>query len=226
MRLLTATSLLFLVSIAPVRAASLDQVLRHMDETAATFSSMSSKIRRVAHTAVINEDNVDSGSMYLKRSKGHEVRMLVELTEPDQKSVAFQGRKVELYFPKIQTVQEYDVGKNKEMVEQFLLLGFGSSGKELAASYTIRDLGEETVAGQKSTRLELTPKSKQVLEHLKKVELWISDSGGYPVQQKFFLQGDDYTQVTYSDVKLNPNLPDSAIKLQLPKGVKREYPQK
>ncbi len=211
---------------ALVLAATLSQILQTMDESAAAFRSMSAKVRRVAHTAVINEDSVDAGTMYLKRPRPHDLRMLVDLTEPDPKSVAYQGRKVEIFFPKIQTVQEYDLGKSKDLVEQYLLLGFGSSGKELSAAYDIRALGEETVAGQKATRLELIPKSKQVLEHLNKVELWISDSGGYPVQQKLYMPGGDYTLITYTDIKVNPDLPDGALRLKLPKNVKREFPQK
>jgi outer membrane lipoprotein-sorting protein len=208
------------------QATSLEQVLAKMDESSSSFRAMSSSVRRVAHTAVINEDSVDTGTMFLKRPRPRDLRMVIELTEPDQKSVAFQGRKLEIYMPKIQTVQEYDVGKSRDLLEQFLLLGFGSSGKELSAGYAMRAVGQETVSGQKTTKIELIPKSKQVLEHLKKVELWISDDGGYPVQQKFYLQGGDYTLVTYSNIKLNPDLPDSALRLKLGKNVKREFPQK
>jgi outer membrane lipoprotein-sorting protein len=32
--------------------------------------------------------------------------------------------------------------------------------------------------------------------------------------------------MTYSDMKINPDLPDTALKLHVPKNVKREYPQK
>ena len=35
--------------------------------------------------------------------------MLIEFTEPDPKTVAFQGHTVEIYYPKIQTVQEFDM---------------------------------------------------------------------------------------------------------------------
>jgi outer membrane lipoprotein-sorting protein len=197
-----------------------------MDRSSASFRSLTAKIRRLSHTAVINENNIDSGTMYLKRSRPRDLRMLVNLTDPDPKSVAFEGHKLEVYYPKIKTVQEFDVGKNRSLLEQFLLLGFGSSGKELAANYTLRVLGAETVSGEKTTRLELTPKSAAVLAHLKKVELWISDTGGYPAQQKFYMPGSDYMLVTYSEMKLNPDLPDSALKLKLPRGVKREFPQK
>jgi outer membrane lipoprotein-sorting protein len=123
-------------------------------------------------------------------------------------------------------VQEYDLGKYRGLVEQFMLLGFGNSSKELQGGYAVRMLGAKSVAGQPTEHLELIPKSKDVLQHLTKVELWVSDSSGYPVQQQFFFPGGDYRTVTYTNVKVNPDLPDSALKLQLPRGVKRETPQK
>jgi outer membrane lipoprotein-sorting protein len=163
--------------------------------------------------------------MLLKRAGPKDTRMLIDLTEPDPKTVAFQGRKLEIYYPKIETVQEYDVGKNKNLLDQFLLLGFGSTSKELESAYDIRVAGPETVAGQKTTRLELIPKSSDVQQHLKKVELWIAESG-YPAQQKFYLPAGDYSLVTYINLKPNVDMPDSALKLKLPKNVKREYPQR
>ncbi len=204
----------------------LEATLARMDQAAAGFRGMSADVRRVYHTAVINDDTVDSGTMNLKRIRARDYRMRVDLTEPDPRSLAFDGRKAELYFPKIKTVQEYDLGKHRGMVDQFLLLGFGSTAKELEAAYTLKLMGPQTVAGQGATLLELLPKSKDMLRHLTKVELWLSDATGYPVQQRFMLPGGDYQMVTYTNVRINPPLPDSAIRLQLPRGVKRETPQK
>jgi outer membrane lipoprotein-sorting protein len=87
-------------------------------------------------------------------------------------------------------------------------------------------VGVENVGSEKTTRLQLIPKSKELLAHLLRVDLWISDSLGVPIQQKFYTPGDNYNLCTYSDVMKNPNLPDSAVKLNLPKGTKREHPLK
>ena len=95
----------------------------------------------------------------------------------------------------------------------------------MQSSYDIRLGGEDTIEGQKTERLELIPKSKEVLQHLLKLEIWVGENG-YPVQQKFYQPAGDYMVFTYSDVKVNPDLADSVLKLHLPKGVKREYPQK
>jgi outer membrane lipoprotein-sorting protein len=186
---------------------------------------MSAKIRRVSHTAAVNEDNVDSGTILLKRVHSRDVRMLINLTEPDPKTVAFQGHTVDIYYPKIQTVDEFDVSKYRELLEEFFLLGFGTSRADLQASYNLRWVGPETIGGQKTECLELIPKSKEVLQHLSKLEMWVADNG-YPVQQKFYLKGGDYELATYADLKINPDLPESALKLKPPKNVKREYPQR
>jgi outer membrane lipoprotein-sorting protein len=207
-------------------AGDLDAVLSRIDKAGAAFRGMSAKVHRVSHTAVINEDNVDSGTILVKRPKLRDLRMLIDVTDPDPRTVAFQGSKLEVYYPKIKTVQEFDVaGKNRELADQFFLIGFGTSRAELQASYTLRYVGPDTIDGQKTDRLELIPKSKDILQHLTKFELWIS-AAGYPIQQKFYLPGGDYQLATYSDVKINPDLPDSALKLRLPKSVKREYPQR
>jgi len=223
------TFLTLLIALTPAAwaapAGELDAVLDRIDHAAITFHSMSAQVRRVSHTEVINEDNVDSGMMLLKRPRPRDMRMLVDLTEPDPKTVAFQGRKLEIYYPKIQTVQEFDVGKHRELLDQFFLLGFGTTRSELENAYQLRSLGSDSVAGKKAERIELVPKSKEVSQHLTKLELWISETG-YPVQQKFYMPGGDYMLVTYADVKINPELSESALKLHVPKNVKREYPQK
>ena len=201
-------------------------VLARVDAAAAGFKGLSADVRKVSHTEVINEDTVDEGTMLMKRPKPHDIRMLVDIKKPDAKTVAVAGRKVEIYLPKMNTVQEYDAGKNRALLEQFLLLGFGSTAADLRENYSLRVLGPDLVAGQKATRLELIPKSKEALAHLKKVELWVEESSGLTLQQKFHATGGDYTLATYTNIKLNPNLPESALKLNLPKGVKRETPQK
>ena len=211
---------------APPAGPPLEAALDKLDEANAAFKTVSATIRRVSHTAVINEDNVDTGTMLIKRPKPHDMRLLVNLTQPDPKTVALQGRKAEIFYPKLATVQEFDVGQSRALLDQFFMLGFGTSRRDLLAANSVRMLGEETLGGEKTYDLELIPKSKDVLQHLHKFQLWISQANGYPIQQKFFLPGGDYMLVTYSDLKINPDLPDSALKLHLPKGVKREYPQK
>ena len=209
--------LLFAALPGNAAAQTLDELLARMDQNAMSFKSMSARLRYMSYVAVIKESTVSTGTLTMKRFR-REAMVLVDFTEPDPKTVAVAGTKVAIYLPKLQTVEEYDLGKS---VEKYLALGFGASGKELKADYTLQELGADTVNGQKAMRLELIPKSKEVLKQLPRIELWISAATGYPIQQKLHQTGGDYMLATYSDVVINPRLPDSAYKLNLPKGVKK-----
>ena len=204
---------------------TLEAVLARMDQSAPAFKTLAAQLRKVSHMAVINEDTVDKGTILLKRSH-NDMRMLVEWTEPDPKSVAVHGERAEIYYPKMQTVEEYDMGKYRSLVDQFLLIGFGTSGKELSAAYHIKYLGRETVDGMNADHLELIPKSKEVLKQLKKLDLWVQETDAYPVQQKVTQPAGDYMLLTYTGVKLNTPHSDAELKLKAPKNAKHVTPQK
>ena len=225
MRATAAAVVVALICVRGAAAETLEAVLARMDQAAPSFKGLTAQLRKVSHTAVINEDTIDTGTILLKRAR-NDIRMLVEFTEPDPKSVAIHGDRIEIYYPKMQTVEEYDVGKNRALVNEFLLVGFGTSGKELAAAYEIKLLGEENIGGVNTVHLELVPKSKEVLKQIKKLELWIHETGGYPVQQKITQRSGDYHLFTYSGVKLNTPNSDADLKLKAPKNAKHVTPQK
>ena len=214
----------FTLNAVSAPAASLTETLARMDKAAQKFTSLSADMRKVSHTGVIDEDTVDVGTVLMKRPKPHDIRMLFEIKPPDPKKLFIDGKKVQIFFPNSLTEQEYDMSKYKSLLDQFLLLGFGSNSKELENDYTISLGGSEVIAGEKTTRLELIPKSQEMLVHLKRVELWLSDETGMPLQQKFYQPGNDYQVATYTNIKINPSLPE--LKLDVPKGTKKEYPLK
>ncbi len=212
---------------APARSAEpLEKVLSLMDSAAAGFRSMSGRIDKTAFTKILNDTSEESGTIAVKKTGARTMRVLVRMHKPDEKAYVFEGRKVEIYYPKTNLIEEYDLGKHRQLLDQFLLLGFSTPSSELQVSYSIQLGGEETIGGQRTARLELTPKSEKAREYLSKAEIWISLSDGRTVRQKFFERSGDFRQVTFSDAKWNIDLPDSALRLNPPKGVKRVQPQK
>ncbi len=207
-------------------AETLGDVLTRIDGSAGSFRAVTAKVRKVTYTAVIKDLSEEKGNIVIRRGKAKETQLRMDLITPDTKTWVFRGKKAELYLPKINTVQEYDLGKYSKLLDQFLLLGFGTTSADLQKAYRIQLGGEETIEGQKASRIELIPTSDQARQHLKRVEIWFPLSGGLPIQQKFFQNSGDYVMVAYSDVKVEPNLPESAAQLNLPKTVKREFPQK
>jgi outer membrane lipoprotein-sorting protein len=213
---------LFAALFAPPAASD---ILAKMDGAAGKFTSMTSSVSRDSYTKVIDDHSVASGTFALRKSKTGELQMKMDIAKPDRASYAFHGKKAEIFLPKINTVREYDLGKFSDQVDQFLLLGFGATGHDLQAKYDVKLAGEETVAGQQTYHLELTPKSEKMRQSYSRIDLWMAESGEYPVQQKIIEASGNYTLVTYQDVKLNAPLSKDALNLQLPKNVKRERPQ-
>jgi len=198
-------------------AATLDQTFARIDKAAATFRGFKASIRHISHLDAINEDTVDSGTIIVRRAKPQELNMLVHFNEPDPKEVSLTGKRLLIYYPKLNTVDPYDLTKEyKVAAQQFLLLGFGTNSTELKNNYTVTLGGPDTVAGQKTTRIVLIPKDKEVAKHSPKFELWISDETGIAVQQKVYGTGGDYDVFTYTDMKLM-NVPEADVKLQIPK---------
>lgn len=199
---------------------STSEIFARLDHTAQSFTGATATIRVTTHTGIINEDEVQTGTVTVKRHSPDEMNFLIKFTGEEAQAIVFRGRTLEIFYPKLNTIREYDVGKYKDLAQKLILLGFGMPGRELAANYDISNLGGEKIQGQDSAHLRLTPKAAEVLKQLSRIDLWISLKNDCPLQQKFDLPGGDYRLVTYSNVKVNPRLPLSA--LDLPKDAKRE----
>ncbi|MBZ5724978.1 MAG: outer membrane lipoprotein carrier protein LolA [Acidobacteriia bacterium] len=224
MLILTLPALLTSEFGASAADTTLAAVLARIDETAAKFKGLSADVKKVSYTAVINEETTDTGTVLVRRPKANDLRVRMDILQPDPKTVVIEGHKADIYYPRSGEVQVVDLGKQSSLVDQFLVLGFGSNSRELASAYSIRMVGPEAAAGEKTTRLELIPKDQDVLAHLKKVELWISDGKGIAVQQKFYEPGGDFILATYTNIQMNPSISDSAF--NLPKGAHKASKKK
>ena len=203
-------------------AQSVDAVLARMDKAASAFQAASANIEMKTHTAIINDTTSENGTFKMQRLKSGEVLAVLDFSnEADARSIRFSGNTVRIYFPKSNMVQDYDLGRSSGgVLNQYLLLGFGSSGKDLARSYTVTSEGEEKVAGRDTTKLLLIPKDQKVQQKLSKIEMWVPNDEAYPIQQEFYDPSGNYRVVTYSHIVLNPKI-KGKLDLKLPSGVKK-----
>ena len=216
-----------------VRAETLTDVLARMDQAAQSFRALSGKMHRVQFTAVLNESSAMDGMLRLKRVNKTTVG-IVEFLPPEprpadakiDRTVYVNGKNIQVYYPKANTLEIYDASKYVANIDQFLLLGFGTTSAELMKFYALKLGGTEQVAGKMCSRIELTPTTPQMKTLVTKIELWIPDGEANPVREKVTEPSKNYELVDYSDIQLNPSLPDSSFELHLPKGVKTVHPQK
>ena len=212
------------LSAASLRADSLEAILKRMDQAAPSFHALSATIAMDTYQAILDSHTPETGTLRMQRLKKNDVRAILDFKGTDARTIAVIGNVVEIYTPKLKLVQKTNVGSKSEMLNQFLLLGFGSSGSELAQSYIITAEGEEKVAGTVTTKLQLIPKDPEVKKQLSKVEIWIPEAASYPIEQKFYRPAqpsDNCRLVTYSDVAVNPPM-TGKLDLKLPAGVKEE----
>jgi outer membrane lipoprotein-sorting protein len=213
------------VALLTARAESLSDILARMDRSAAEFKSFSAKMKRTNYTAVLDETTETNGAVRMRRTrKGTEAVM--DFFEPDLHTIYLSGHTGEVYYPKANTVQIYNAGKFASSVDSLVLLGFGTTSTELSKDYEVKVGGAETIGSVHTTRLALTPKSKDIRNMASQIELWIPEGQSNPIQEKIIEPSKDYVLVSYSDMKINPVLPDSAFELKLPANVKKIYPQK
>jgi outer membrane lipoprotein-sorting protein len=226
----TVLAFFLAASAAPaVPNSVLQDLLARMDQAARQFQSMSATLNYTVHTQVIDDDTKESGTVVMKKMGPNQVQAKMDFAPPNQRSALFEGRKVQVYMPAINTLNVYELGDKGDQVDRFVMLGFGTSGTELAHDYEVKILGSETVLGQRTTKLELLPKLPEVQKLVGKIELWIPEgpAAPYPVQEKIYEKTPgDYRITAYSDFKLNPNLSSDALKLKMKPRYITEYPQK
>jgi outer membrane lipoprotein-sorting protein len=200
---------------------TLESVFRQLDSQAKDFHSVSADIERTKVTVVVNDKSTESGNIGVRGD-----RMLLELKSPDPRTILRTGDTLFVYNPGLKRVEEYNLGKNRALLDQFLLLGFGTDSQEMKRSYLVTLMKEEKIDDRKTIELELTPKMEAVRSQISKIQIWLDESSWLPLQQEFFEAGSgDYSIVKYSKVVKNPGLPDSMFKPHWPKGTEKIHPQ-
>jgi outer membrane lipoprotein-sorting protein len=207
---------------ADLHAETVEAILARMDQAAPNFHAMSADVQMITYTAILSDKTTEKGTLKMQRLKNNEVRAIIDFSaQTDARVIAFLGKIVRIYYPNLNSYQDFEVGKNTQVLNQYLLLGFGSSGKDLARSYDITPEGSDDVSGKATTKLLLVPKDPKVKERLTKVEVWIPNDAAYPVQQQFYEPSGNYRRVTYSNTQLNPPM-TGTLELKMPSGVQKQ----
>jgi outer membrane lipoprotein-sorting protein len=200
---------------------TLDGVLHQLDHASKNFHSLSADVERTKVTVVVNDKSTENGNILVRGDK-----MLLQMKPPDARTILRTGDNLYVYTPGLQRVEEYNLGQHRSLVDQYLLLGFGTSGKDLQKSYLVTLLGEPVLADKKTAELELTPKSQEARNQISKIQIWLDESSWLPVQQQFNETGSgDYFVIRYSKVLRNPDLGDANFKPHWPKGTEKVKPE-
>ena len=199
-----------------------DSVLGMMDKSAQDFHTLTADIQHIKYTDVVKDTSTETGKLQVRRDE----KMRIEFYQPDRRTILRTGDSLFVYTPKINRVEEYDLGKNREMVDQYILLGFGTKSENVRKSYLVSVIGETQLDNKKTVQLELTPKSDLMRKQIARIQMWIDEASWLPIQQKFFESGsEDYLIFHYTNVMKNLKIGDNQFKQDWPKGVSRTKPR-
>ncbi|PYU44367.1 MAG: hypothetical protein DMG56_12360 [Acidobacteria bacterium] len=200
---------------------TIEGILGMMDKSAQDFRTLTADIEHIKYTAVVKDTSTETGHIFVRRDE----KMRIEIAKPDLRTILRTGDSLFVYNPKINRVEEFDLGKNRSMVDQYVLLGFGTKSDNIRKSYLVSVVGEEELDHKKTVVLELTPKSEQIRNQIIKIQMWIDEASWLPIQQKFFEAGSgDYFLFHYINAMKNLKIGDGKFKQDWPKSVSRVKP--
>jgi outer membrane lipoprotein-sorting protein len=214
-----AGMLIFAPLVLMAQNAELQKVLSEMDAAAAKFQSAQADFVWDQYTAVVQSHDYQKGTIAFRRT-GNTTEMVAHVkTENDQpaaKDVLYKGGELDFYQPALKQETILNAGTN---VERYLTLGFGGSGKDLAATWNIAYQGTETIDGLETAKLDLTPKQpgNNQFTH---ITVWVDAKRGISLKQQVFQDSGDWRLATYSNIKVN-SVPASAFALQLAPGTQK-----
>ena len=200
---------------------TLDYVLAMMDRSAEDFHSLTAALDHVKYTAVVKDTSTESGEIYVRKDS----KLRIDFISPDPRTIIRNGDNLYIYTPKINRVEEFNIGKNRALADQYLALGFGTRTESLKKAYDVSLAGEEDLDGRKMALVELVPHSDEVRKQITKIVMWVDEASWLPVQQKFVEAGSgDYFLSRYKNVMKNLKIGDGKFKADWPKGTKIEKP--
>jgi outer membrane lipoprotein-sorting protein len=224
LRRIAASLLLFAVALvttslplhAQPKPGHLDAVLRQMDAASLKFQSAEADFRWDLYELVVKETTTQTGTIYFKK-QGTTTVMGARVVSPSIKIIEFRNGIVRLYEPGTDHLTIIDATKNKAQFESFLTVGFGGSGTDLAKSWTISDLGDETIDGVKTAKLDLVAKDPAVRNNCTHMTIWVDPVRGVQLKQSLYMPSGDYRTAVYANIKYNQKVDEKPYQININK---------
>ncbi len=201
---LTAGLLLATPAPQPTPAGDLSATIAKLDSASAKFKNAQATFHKDDYLKLIGDHTPSEGQVYFIRN-GASTEAGFKVDGKNARIATYKNGILKDYTPgTANCYNTIDSSQNKGKTESFLTLGFGGSGKDLAAAWTITDLGPERVEGVATEKLELVSKDQGVRNNFSKVTLWMDLDRDISIKQQFFAAGTgDINTAVYSNIRLN-----------------------
>ncbi|HZZ38629.1 MAG TPA: sigma-E factor regulatory protein RseB domain-containing protein [Acidobacteriaceae bacterium] len=200
--------------------SDLSSVLQQMDASAAKFQDVKASIAVDNYTAVVQDHENQQGTTAFRRTSGG-MEMVMHLKAAGGQPYAdllYSNGQLNYYNPVQKQETIFSAGANKQEYDSLLATGFGATGKELSAAWTVTFQGMERVGGVQTAKLDLVSKDAKIRESYSHLTLWVDLSRDISMKLVMFQPSGDSRTATYSDIQYNSHLKSDLFKLNIPKG--------
>jgi len=207
---------------AKVKADPQGSIVTQLDATSKNFKNVQASVQFDQYTKVVKDHDISSGTMFVERQGGSESMgaSVTDATSPSAAKVLnYGGGVLQMYSPVAKQVDIFKAGANQAKYESFLTLGFGGSGTDLQAAWTINDMGAETISGVLTEKLDLVAKDQSVRNLFSHVTIWVDLKRDVSLKQIFYQPNGDSRTALYTNIKLNERVDKGPYKID-PKATK------
>lgn len=201
--------------------ADLAKVLAQMDASSAKFQDVQADITVDLFTAVVQDHEIQKGKTAFRRVGGA-MEMATQIQtdngQPSERDLLYKGGQLFFYQPSLKQETIFSAGANRGEYDSLLATGFGASGKELSAAWTVTLQGMEAVEGTQTAKLDLVPKQDNIRNNVSHITLWVDLARDISLKQIMFQPSGDTRTVTYSNIRYNAHPPASLFTLKVASG--------
>src|SRR5687768_9922480 len=198
---------------AGAQTATLEQVIRKVQEQQKKTHTLQADFRQEKELALLAKPEVSTGTfLYSKPSN-----VLWTYTAPKRVQMVIANGMLTTYYADLNKAEQMDVKKFEDRI--FKYMGASGAIEELARyfDFTFSDSKSKPVF-----TLDLTPKNRAVSKRVKRIKLWI-DKKTYLTSKIEYVEGDgDITRYEFTNVRINEPVSHSRFALTLPSNVKVE----
>ncbi len=201
--------------------AALKQVLKQMEAVSKSFRGFAADFSKKKYTEILDlYDTPESGEFYYSRADDGSTLLREEVKKPAPKITTVKDGIVKIYEPRINQAKIHQLGKYRNLLEEYTAHIHAPSPATLQEVYNISYLGSESIEETQCWILLLEPKSSDVKAYIKSITLWIKNTNAIVIQYRLEEPNQDFLQVNYFAEKLNPKIDKSKFEQQLPSRVK------
>lgn len=199
--------------VIPVQAATLEQVIKKVQEQQKKTMTLQASFRQEKELALLAKPEVSTGTFTYSRPSN----VLWTYDAPKRVQMVIAGGVMTTYYPELLKAERIDVKRFEDRI--FKYMGASGAIDELARyfDFTFTDSKAKQVYV-----LDLTPKTKAVSKRVQRIKLWI-DKTTYLTSKIEYVEGDgDITRYEFTNLRINEPVPASRFAINLPSNVKVE----